>query len=73
VKLRVHVDRNSCCGHGRCYSAHPDLFQPDELGESVPVAEVVDADRRADLLAAVAGCPEEAISVAPVPATSLLG
>lgn len=73
MKLRVHVDRDSCCGHGRCYSAYPDLFAPDAMGESVSVAEVVAADRRADLMAAVEGCPEEAISVVPVtvPATAV--
>ncbi|MGH7750868.1 MAG: ferredoxin, partial [Candidatus Dormibacteria bacterium] len=63
LSARVHVDRDRCCGHGRCYSAYPDLFRPNEMGEGVPVADVVDAGRRADLMAAVEGCPEEAISV----------
>jgi ferredoxin len=65
--LRVHVDRDKCQGHNRCYSLAPELFDVDDMGEAsergdgaVP-PELVDKARRA-----VANCPEYAISITEV-------
>jgi ferredoxin len=61
--VRVFVDAERCCGHGRCYGSHPDLFRANEEGEGRPVAQEVDRERLDELRAAETGCPEEAISV----------
>ena len=62
--MEVHVDRERCQGHNRCYALAPELFDIDELGNAlerndglVP-AELEDKARRA-----VANCPEYAISI----------
>ena len=62
--LKVHVDRDKCQGHSRCYTIAPELFDVDDLGTSsargdgtVP-DDLVDKARRA-----VANCPEYAISI----------
>ncbi len=63
-RWRVHVDREKCQGHNRCYSLAPELFDVDDLGGSfergdgtVP-PELEDKARRA-----VANCPEFAITI----------
>ena len=33
-RWRVHVDRDKCQGHNRCYSLAPELFDVDDLGGS---------------------------------------
>lgn len=62
--MKVHVDRSLCQGHGRCYSLAPELFEPDDLGNSHEIGDGTvppgqeDAARRA-----VANCPEYAITI----------
>jgi ferredoxin len=62
--MEVHVDRERCQGHNRCYALAPELFDVDELGNAferhdglVP-AGLEDTARRA-----AANCPEYAISI----------
>lgn len=63
MELRVDADR--CTGHGRCYSAAPDLLSDDEegfvtlRGSAMPIA----AGQRPDAEEAVAACPERAITL----------
>jgi ferredoxin len=61
--VRVFVDAERCCGHGRCYTGHPDLFRSNEEGEGRPIAVEADRERLAELRMAAAACPEEAITV----------
>ena len=62
--MRVAVDAAKCQGHNRCYALAPELFDVDDLGQSVVIGdgtvppELVDKARLA-----VANCPEFAISV----------
>jgi ferredoxin len=63
MRVRVFVDAERCCGHGRCYTGHPDLFLANEEGEGRPIAAEADSERLAELRLAEAACPEEAISV----------
>lgn len=60
--MRVRIDAERCQGHGRCYALAPELFEPDEIGNSqvrgggeVPPG-MEDAARLA-----VANCPEGAV------------
>ena len=69
--LKVHVDRDKCQGHNRCYALAPELFDVDDLGtafergDGVVPAALVDKARRA-----VANCPEYAISMSEIGAPS---
>ncbi|MFC5747229.1 ferredoxin [Actinomadura rugatobispora] len=57
------VDRDACAGHGRCYEAAPSIFEPDEEGYPVVVAEAADAASLDDLSRARRNCPERAVLV----------
>jgi len=63
-QLRIHVDRERCQGHARCFAVAPELFVLDEFGNgreagdgSVPTA----LENKAWL--AKANCPENAIDI----------
>lgn len=60
----VHIDRERCAGHGRCYFLAPELFEPDEVGDGQVVnGGVVPPDLEAKARLAVANCPEAAITM----------
>lgn len=62
----LSVDAGKCTGHGRCYTASPDLLSDDEegfvtlRGSSMEVAD----DQLTAAAQAEAACPERAISLA---------
>jgi ferredoxin len=64
LPVRVHVDREKCQGHNRCYALAPELFDVDDLGNAFELndglvpQELEDKARRA-----VANCPEYAITI----------
>lgn len=58
---RVVVDRERCVGHGRCYAAAPEIFEPDDEGFSVVVGEAGDERLRDALDMAIRNCPERAV------------
>ncbi len=62
---RITIDTGRCSGHGRCYTLAPDVFDPDDEGFPVLLAETVtdDSPHLRDVQAAVDGCPERAISM----------
>lgn len=65
-RLRVGVDAERCEGHGRCYALAPELFEPDELGNSRVVGDgTVPAGSEEDARLAEANCPERAVTIAP--------
>jgi ferredoxin len=59
------VDGQACMGHGRCYSAIPDMLADDEEGYVTlrGSSMQVPADRLDDARLIVASCPEQAISL----------
>jgi ferredoxin len=62
--MRVHVDREKCQGHNRCYALAPELFEVDDFGYSSEVSDgVVPEGLEEKARLAVANCPEYAISV----------
>jgi ferredoxin len=64
--LRVHVDRERCQGHTRCYAIAPELFELDDLGSSHEVGDgLVPPELCEKARLAAANCPEEAISLQP--------
>ncbi len=60
---RVSVDADACTGHGRCYTLAPDVFDADDVGHCVVLAEEVSGDLEARAQAAAQNCPEGAITV----------
>lgn len=61
--MKVHLDRERCQGHGRCYVLAPSVFEPDDDGYGFVVDEEVppglaDAARRG-----ANNCPEDAITI----------
>jgi ferredoxin len=62
--MKVSVDHERCEGHGRCYSLAPELFEPDEIGNSqTKIAGKVPRNLEAKARRAEANCPERAVVV----------
>lgn len=62
--MRVHVDRDKCQGHNRCYALAPELFDVDDLGNAFELNDgEVPAGLEDKARLAVANCPEYAITV----------
>jgi ferredoxin len=63
-EVRISLDADKCQGHNRCYALAPELFDVDDLGQSVLLVEgeiPEELVERARL--AAANCPEFAIKV----------
>ncbi|MCU1366182.1 MAG: ferredoxin [Ilumatobacteraceae bacterium] len=67
--MKVVIDAGRCNGHGRCYSLAPALFDADDSGRGVVVGDEVAADQLDAARAAIANCPELAITIADHSAT----
>jgi ferredoxin len=66
-RLRVHVDRDKCQGHNRCYNLAPELFDVDDLGGSFERGDgIVPPELEGKARRAVANCPEFAITIAEI-------
>lgn len=61
--MRVRLDRDACTGHGRCYSLAPAVFESDDEGHSVVIADDVPEHLEAPARTAAANCPESAITI----------
>jgi ferredoxin len=59
--VKVRVDPDLCVGHGRCYALAPAVFEPDDFGHCVVVAEVVDGGLLDQARIGAENCPEGAI------------
>ena len=64
--MRIVFERDKCQGHGRCYALAPQLFEADDEGYAVLLAQgdvPAGLERQAEL--AAENCPEYAITVEP--------
>jgi ferredoxin len=61
----VSVDPDRCVGHGRCYTLAPDIFDADEIGHSVVLAEDVSGEAEQHARTGEQNCPEQAITLTP--------
>ncbi|AIG78549.1 Hypothetical protein AJAP_28555 [Amycolatopsis japonica] len=59
--MKIVLDRGRCTGLGICESLAPDHFEIDDNGDLVLLDEVAEGDALAEVEAAVAGCPTEAL------------
>ncbi len=61
--MRIVLDSERCTGHGRCYTLAPELFDSDDEGHSVLLADEVPDGLEAQAWLAVQNCPERCIAV----------
>jgi ferredoxin len=63
--MRVTVDQSRCQGHALCAMHAPELFDLDDGGHAVVLADPVPGRLDDAAYEAEAGCPEEAITAEP--------
>lgn len=62
--MRIHLDRDACQGHNRCYLLAPELFDVDDEGYAVLLVEGdVPAGLEDKARLAADNCPEYAITL----------
>jgi len=61
--MRVVVDRAKCNGVGMCEAEAPDLFEVQDDGSLVQLVERLGPGRGEAAEAAVAGCPNQALTI----------
>ena len=61
--VQVRLDRERCQGHGRCYVLAPVVFEPDDDGRGLVVAETVPRVLAESARLGSDNCPEDAITV----------
>lgn len=62
--MRVAIDDQRCQGHGRCYALAPELFEPDDVGDSRVLGDgSVPAGLESKARLAAENCPEVAVVV----------
>ena len=59
----MRLDRERCQGHGRCYVLAPVVFEPDDDGRGLVVAEMVPRVLAESARLGSDNCPEDAITV----------
>ena len=61
--MKVLLERGKCEGYGNCVFAAPEVFDLDDDGRAVLLAEELPEERRGEANEAVANCPSRAIAV----------
>lgn len=64
--MKINFDRSLCCGHNRCYSLAPEIWDVDDEGYAILRIEgeiPADLEEKAQLTAD--NCPEFAIKIEP--------
>jgi ferredoxin len=59
----VRVDGERCVGHGRCYTLAPKVFDADDVGHAIVLAEEVSGELETQGSDAERNCPEGAITL----------
>jgi ferredoxin len=61
--MKIRLDEVACTGHGRCYALAPAVFDADDQGHCVIRHDDVPAEHASEARAAVANCPEDALTI----------
>jgi ferredoxin len=61
--VKLHVERDTCQGHSRCYATYPELFDIDSEGIAFVTVEDLPSEWEDRAHSAVANCPERAIHI----------
>lgn len=62
--MKIHVNREKCQGHNRCYALAPELIDVDDLGNAFEIGDgkvPTELEDKAQLVAD--NCPEYAIEI----------
>lgn len=70
LAMRLTIDRAACAGHGLCYGQAPEIVTSDDQGDPTLLLTEISPDRRAQAQSLIARCPEQALSFAPIQATT---
>jgi ferredoxin len=62
---RVELDVDRCVGHGRCYTLAPNVFDADDVGHAVVLAEEISGELELQGADAERNCPEGSITLSP--------
>ena len=62
-QMRIILDSEKCCGHGRCHALCPEIFEEDDAGYAILLQEEVPKELEAQARRAVENCPESAIAL----------
>lgn len=60
IDMRAYVDEDLCIGCGFCAGVAPEVFEMNDAGKAVAVADTTD-DNRDSVQEAIDGCPVSAI------------
>jgi ferredoxin len=63
MSFRVIADYDLCKSHGQCMLTAPEVFEVRDDGYMYILVEEIDESLRADCEQAVAGCPEQALTI----------
>ncbi|WP_436789991.1 ferredoxin [Yinghuangia sp. YIM S10712] len=61
--MRVTADLNTCEGHAMCAAIAPDVFELSPDDQVIVLDHTPDDDLAADVRAAVAACPRQALAL----------
>ena len=60
IDMRAYVDQDLCIGCGLCTDVAPDVFEMNDEGKAVAVADTT-AENQDGVTEAITGCPVSAI------------
>lgn len=61
--MKLHVDKEMCQGHSRCYATYPELFDIDDERTAFVIVEDIPPGWEDRAHNAIANCPERAIHI----------
>ena len=61
--MKVHLDRDRCQGHGRCYVLAPAVYGADDDGYGLVISETVAEEHDEAARKGAGNCPEDAITI----------
>jgi ferredoxin len=61
--VKVHLDRERCQGHGRCYVLASSVFESDDDGYGFVISGAVPDDFHDAARKGAGNCPEDAITL----------
>ena len=61
--MRVELDKESCTGHGRCYTLSPEYYECDDDGYCTGPVGLVPTGLEAAARRGAENCPEGALTI----------